>query len=219
MTALLLLAPQTPLLFQGQEFAASSPFLYFADHHEELNLAVCKGRGKFLRQFPSSGTEEMQQHLPDPSSEKTFLRCKLDLSEREKNAPIYALHRDLLKLRNQEPAFRERCSGGIDGAVLGPDAFVLRFFSESGDRLVLINFGVDLHLDPLPEPLLAPPFNRVWRTQWSTEQELYGGNGAPPLEREDNWLIPGRSAVVLEPIDAANAPALPTKNCNKAHNP
>ncbi len=220
MTALLLLAPQTPLLFQGQEFASSSPFLYFADHGKELNLAICKGRGKFLSQFPSAGTEEMQQHLADPSNEKTFRRCKLDFSERERNSSIYAMHRDLLALRRDEPAFRSPGPGGIDGAVLGSDAFVLRFFAESGDdRLLLINLGVDLHLDPAPEPLLAPPWGRAWKPQWSTEQEKYGGNGAAPLEREDGWLVPGRTAVVLEPIDAADAPPLPKKNCNKLHNP
>jgi signal transduction histidine kinase len=53
MTALLLLAPQTPMLFQGQEFAASAPFLYFADHEPELAELVRSGRRKFLAQFPS----------------------------------------------------------------------------------------------------------------------------------------------------------------------
>src|SRR5207237_9192328 len=51
MTALLLLAPGTPMLFQGQEFASSSPFFYFADHHPELAKLVCAGRRKFLAQF------------------------------------------------------------------------------------------------------------------------------------------------------------------------
>ena len=53
MTALLLLAPGTPMLFQGQEFSASAPFLYFADHDPELAEAVRKGRAEFLTQFPS----------------------------------------------------------------------------------------------------------------------------------------------------------------------
>ena len=48
MTTLLLLAPGTPMLFQGQEFAASSPFLFFADHKEELAKLIGKGRAKFL---------------------------------------------------------------------------------------------------------------------------------------------------------------------------
>src|SRR5690606_38790927 len=51
MTALLLLGPQTPMLFQGQEYAASSPFFYFADHNPELARLVAKGRAEFLAQF------------------------------------------------------------------------------------------------------------------------------------------------------------------------
>jgi maltooligosyltrehalose trehalohydrolase len=49
-------------------------------------------------------------------------------------------------------------AGAFDGAVLGSEAFPLRFFSEvSGDRLLLVNLGRDLHLDAAPEPLFAPP--------------------------------------------------------------
>ena len=63
MTALLLLAPGTPMLFQGQEFAASSPFLFFADHHAELARLVRKGRAEFLAQFRSLATAAMQAGL------------------------------------------------------------------------------------------------------------------------------------------------------------
>ena len=58
MTALLLLLPHTPLLFQGQEYAAANPFYYFADHHPELARTVAEGRERFLRQFPSIATDE-----------------------------------------------------------------------------------------------------------------------------------------------------------------
>ncbi len=53
MTALMLLGPGTPMLFQGQEFAASSPFLYFADHNENLAPLIRRGRAEFLSQFSS----------------------------------------------------------------------------------------------------------------------------------------------------------------------
>src|SRR6185436_2563106 len=82
MTALLLLMPQTPMLFQGQEFAASSHFYYFADHAEELGTLVCKGRAKELSQFPSVATPEAQAGLANPCVEKTFELSKLDLSQR-----------------------------------------------------------------------------------------------------------------------------------------
>ena len=201
MTALMLLGPGTPMLFQGQEFCASSPFLYFADHNEELAPLVRRGRMEFLSQFPSIACPEMQSRLPDPSDPRTFERSKLDLSERQRHTEAYALHRDLLRLRRQDPVLRGQRPGGVDGAILGPEAFVVRFFAEDGyDRLLLMNLGRDLYADPAPEPLLAPPEHMCWGILWCSEDPRYGGFGSPPLDTEDNWRIPGEAAIMLYPI-------------------
>jgi len=199
MTALLLLAPQTPMLFMGQEFAASQPFLYFADHHPELARLVRRGRFDFLKQFKTIACAECEAVYDNPESEETFRKCVLDFTEREKNAEIYALHRDLLKLRRDDPAFANP-RAGVDGAVLGDEAFVLRFFAEEGDRLLVVNLGRQLNLHPVPEPLLAPPCGCVWQTIFSTEWTRHGGAGAPPLEDEaGRWWLPGHAATVLAP--------------------
>jgi maltooligosyltrehalose trehalohydrolase len=202
MTAYILLAPGTPMLFMGQEFAASSPFLYFADHETELADLVNDGRKEFLQQFPSLATPEMQDALPRPDDPGTFERCKLDFSERETHAAIYDLHRDLLRLRRDDPVLRLRRPGGVDGAVLGPGAFVLRFFGEGDDRLLLVNLDAELHLDPAPEPLLAPLQGCTWELSWSSEDPRYGGTGTPPVYGEENWRLPGRIAVLLQPAPA-----------------
>lgn len=198
-TALMLLGPATPLLFQGQEFAASSPFLFFTDQSPELAKLIRKGRAEFLSQFPSIATPEGQACLPDPGDAETFARCKLKFSERRSHAAAYSLHRDLLELRREEPAFRAQKKGAVDGAVLGGNAFVLRFFQGGDDRLLIVNLGRDLHLNPAPEPLLAPPEKARWETLWSSEHPSYGGCGTPPLDTRENWKIPGESAVVLRP--------------------
>jgi maltooligosyltrehalose trehalohydrolase len=202
MTALILLAPGTPMLFQGQEFAASTPFLYFADHHQELAELVKQGRFKFLEQFPSLALPEMQASLPDPADPGTFERCRLDWSERARHAEIYQLHRDLLKLRRQDPVFRAQRRRGIDGAVLTANAFVVRYFEEqAGDRLLLLNLGPSLCLDPAPEPLLAAPAGTSWGLLWSSQDVRYGGCGTPAVENEDGcWNIPGEATVVLRPV-------------------
>jgi maltooligosyltrehalose trehalohydrolase len=212
MTAFLLLSPPTPMLFQGQEFASSSPFLYFADHRGELGDKVRQGRAAFLTQFPSIATPEMMATLPDPSDPGTFERCKVDFAERGRHESIYAMHRDLIRLRRRDPVFRAQRPRGVDGAVLGPEAFVLRFFAtpspeEDGgaDRLLLVNLGVDLALDPAPEPLLAPPADTLWRILWSSDDVAYGGPGIAPIETRYNWRIPGHAAVVLEPMSADGA--------------
>lgn len=197
-TALTLLAPGTPMLFQGQEFGASAPFFYFADHEPALAQAVRRGRAEFLRQFRSVAESGIE--VPDPGDPATFERCKLDLSERDRHATVWALHRDLLRLRREQAAFRSQRRGAVDGAVLAPEAFLLRFFDDAGDRLLLVNLGRDLPLAPAPEPLLAPPEAARWRTLWSSEDPRYGGGGTPAIETETGgWHLPGHCAVVLAP--------------------
>lgn len=204
LTALLLLAPETPMLFQGQEFSASNPFLYFADHGDELAELVSKGRKEFLAQFPSIATEDVKSLLAEPADPATFERSKLDLSERDRHTESYSLHSDLLKLRREDPTLVDiQREGGMDGAVLGAEAFVLRFFGADGDdRLLLINLGRDLVLETVPEPLLAPPEGGSWETLWSSESPRYGGLGTPPLETESGWCIPGQAAVLMKPAGA-----------------
>jgi maltooligosyltrehalose trehalohydrolase len=200
LAAVLLLGPATPMLFQGQEFAASSPFLYFADHQAELAGLVRKGRADFLAQFPSIATDEAAGLLADPSDPATFQRCKLDLTERETHAEVYDLHRDLLRLRREDRVFAAQGAGGVDGAVLGDDALVLRFFGPADDdRLLLVNLGADLSLGVMREPLLAPPADTRWRLVWSSEHPRYGGGGAVSLPATGAWTLPGHTALVLGP--------------------
>jgi maltooligosyltrehalose trehalohydrolase len=203
LTALLLLAPGTPMLFMGQEFASSAPFYYFADHEPELAEKVRRGRAEFLAQFRSVATRETRTRLVDPGDPSTFERCKLDFAEREAHREVYELHRDLLRLRREDAVFSAQEPRGVDGAVLSPDAFVLRFFGRhADDRLLVVNLGSDLNLNPAPEPLLAPPAGKVWAKLWSSEDYAYGGTGTPPLETKNGWCIPGRAAVALRPADA-----------------
>lgn len=199
LTALMLLGPGTPMLFQGQEFASSKPFLFFADHKPELAGLVREGRAEFLAQWRSLRLPEVQAILADPSSRETFERCKLDFSEVQRNAELYALHRDLLRLRREDPIISLQGRYGLDGAVLSLQCFVIRFFSESHveDRLLFVNLGVEQELAPGPEPLLAPAQNRSWSIIWSTEDPRYKGSGTAPVETEDSWRIPGEAAVLL----------------------
>jgi maltooligosyltrehalose trehalohydrolase len=207
LTALLLLGPGTPLLFQGQEFGSQSPFLYFADHSRDLMVAVRKGRRAFLAQFRSLALPEWDRGFPDAGDRTTFTRCQLDHRQREVHQEAYSLHADLLALRREDPVFHAQGAHGLDGAVVGDTAFVLRYFAkDGGDRLLVVNLGVDLHLDPAPEPLLAPPPGRRWRTLWSSEDVRYGGTGTFPLDSQDNWRLPGEAAVALAPREGHDDP-------------
>jgi maltooligosyltrehalose trehalohydrolase len=205
LTALTLLAPSTPMLFQGQEFAASAPFLYFADHPPELRTLVNQGRRKFLQQFRSIASAESQPVIPEAHDPATFRRCKLDFSEREKHEGLYRMHRDLLHLRRSDETLQN--PEEFDGAVLSDDAFVLRYFSSAtGDRLLLVNLGADLAFAPVPEPLLAPPEARGWQMTWSSESPAYDGGGTPDIETTAGWLLPARSTVLLRPHENPRLP-------------
>ena len=202
LTAWLLLGPATPMLFQGQEFASTSPFLYFADHNPELAAAIRAGRVEFLGQFPSLTDDGVVTRLAAPDDEATFTRSRLDLSERERNAAAYALHCDLLALRRTDPVLARAGTYRPEGATLGTGALLLRYLDAThGDRLLVVNLDCDLDFTPAREPLLAPPFGARWRQVWNSEAPQYGGQGVAPLDPDGPWLIPGSSALffVSEP--------------------
>jgi maltooligosyltrehalose trehalohydrolase len=195
-TALTFLGPATPLLFQGQEFSSSAPFLYFVDHKEELQQAIREGRRAFLKQFPSLADGGVDDALPSPTDESTFLRSKLDFAERQTHAESYALHRDLIALRRADPVLAAEGGPRVDGAILAADAFVLRYFGgDRGDRLLVINLGYAYDLAPAPEPLLAPPAPGGWTLLWSSDSPRYGGPGMPAVTTDADWRIPGQSAL------------------------
>lgn len=195
-SAYMLLAPGTPMLFQGQEFASSKPFYFFADHHAELRPLVHTGRIQFLSQFPSLA-QQSRGFFADPGDRATFENSKLDFGERQTHSGIYRMHKDLIRLRRENEALRAL---SIDGAVLGEHAFVLRYFPANGsDRILLVNLGGDLDLDIAPEPLLAPPASSLWTVEWSSEDPVYDGLGAAAPDGPRGWRLPAESAILMKP--------------------
>jgi maltooligosyltrehalose trehalohydrolase len=199
MTALLLLGPQIPMLFQGQETGSRKPFRYFVDHDDELNTLVRHGRAEFLAQFERLATPEAQAALPDPSAPATFESCILDERERDLDAPIVRLHRDLIALRRNYPGFTDQSDGARRGAVLSDHAFCIRWWHAAGERMLLVNLGPTVRQSILPESLLAPPERSGWRVVWSSEHPTYGGSGTPEPFTRTRLYIPAHSAVLLEP--------------------
>ena len=201
MTSLLLLGPQLPLLFQGQEFASSSPFYFFAGHTQKFKAPTAEGRRKFLSQFESIANVNGPL-VPDPYTEEAFRRSKIDIEEHRKNAGIYALHRDLLSLRREDPVILGEKRKAIDGAVVGRDLFVIRYFGsiDDDDRLLIFNMGSDAVLNPVPEPLMAPSGRHTWKMKWYSEAPVYGGSGVPTVLRENAWWkIAGNCAFLMVP--------------------
>ena len=199
--ALLLLSPYVPLLFMGEEYGETNPFLYFVSHGDpELTRAVRDGR---RREFESFGWGD---GVPDPADEATFARSKLDRSliSRPRHAQLHALHRALLAMRNEEPALRPdgaTCTvthgdGWISLLREGATAPRHRRASDPrrSDRAFLALFNCSDRAATVPLP-----GRRSWRLCLTTDDPCFGGEGRVAAtvsgERVD---VPAWTAILYE---------------------
>ena len=102
-SALLLLSPEVPLLFMGQEWAAAEPFLFFTNHHDQLGRLVTEGRRKEFARFSAFADTANHDAIPDPQKIETFRRSKLDWDVRQgpEHARCLQWYRTLLQIRRQ----------------------------------------------------------------------------------------------------------------------
>jgi maltooligosyltrehalose trehalohydrolase len=146
--ALTILSPFVPMLFQGEEWGAQTPFLYFTDHQNaELGRAVTEGRTREFASFEWAG------EVPDPQAEETFERSKLDWSEltRSPHADLLDWHRRLIALR----ATRSHALGRAKPKVrVDEKAQWLRF--EHAGLTAVFNFGETTRRIPLPSGSWEP---------------------------------------------------------------
>jgi maltooligosyltrehalose trehalohydrolase len=154
-TATLLLAPAVPMLFQGEEFDATTPFLYFCDFHGDLATAVREGRRKEFAAFARFGDPQSRSRIPDPNADETFLASKLDWGEATLADPLAALehHRLLLSIRKRNIVAHipGRAHGGTF-ATIGERGLAVDWVLGDGARLHLrANFG-DERLDGVARP-------------------------------------------------------------------
>jgi malto-oligosyltrehalose trehalohydrolase len=148
--ALLLLSPQIPLLFMGEEDASRTPFLFFTDHHGELAEAVRQGRRKEFAGFGGFADSAQRDRIPDPNSETTFL-ASIPKAQADQAATRYALMQNLLAIR------RGKIVPGLDGArglaarAIGPAAVVAAWRMGDGATLAIaINLDGEEIAAPMP---------------------------------------------------------------------
>jgi maltooligosyltrehalose trehalohydrolase len=143
--ALVLTSPFIPLLFQGEEWGATTPFLYFTDHQDpKLGEMVRQGR---LREFTAHGWNK--EEIPNPQARKTFARCKLNWSEHLKpsHADLLDWHRRLIALRQTEPSLRD---GRMDCVQTRHDESERWLVVERGPFVVACNLGDSPKAIPRP---------------------------------------------------------------------
>ncbi|MEX2535623.1 MAG: malto-oligosyltrehalose trehalohydrolase [Trueperaceae bacterium] len=174
-SALLLFAPQIPMLFMGQEWAAGSPFLFFTDHQGELAEAVSEGRRKEFEDF------DFGDEVLDPQDPEAFRRSVLDWDELEgeHHAAILRMYRDLLALRRS-------LSGKAEVQEVQAAGLSLR----RGNHLMLIAFEGDAQLS-VPSGVKAI---------WSSEDRSYAADPLPPVV-DTATVSFGRAAALLLELD------------------
>jgi malto-oligosyltrehalose trehalohydrolase len=143
--AIVLLSPQVPLLFMGEEWATLRPFLFFCDFAPQLAEAVRQGRRREFAQFPEFAEAAAQDRLPDPTAETSLLASRLDRAERERepHAEWLRRYRSLLALRARAiaPRLRGMAPGG-EFRLLGPAALRVDWRLGDGSTLrLLANFA------------------------------------------------------------------------------
>jgi maltooligosyltrehalose trehalohydrolase len=202
-SALLLLSPYTPLLWMGQEWAATTPFQYFTDHPEELGKLVTEGRRKEFGKFSAFGDPAVRERIPDPQAPSTFENSRLrwDEAEGPPHAGVRTLYRELLALRRTHPALVRRDRDRFAVAALGEHALALRRTGEDGRALLLVvsfEGPLSVDLDAIKETRSS---GAPWDLLLSSEEARFGGDAEGELVRlspQGHLEMGGAGAVVLE---------------------
>lgn len=185
--AVLLLSPSPPLLFMGEEFAAPSPFLFFCDFGPELASKVREGRRCEFERFAQFNSLDAQARIPDPLSDETFVRSKLDWSLLQSNSHISWLlfYRELLDCRRREilPLIKEILPGKANFEILAAKAVSVVWPLKGGGELSLVaNFDtVRLNMSKLLQGTLL-------YTTIEGSPDYFHNRSMPPLSVA--WFLP-----------------------------
>jgi maltooligosyltrehalose trehalohydrolase len=199
-STLLLFLPEPALLFMGQEFAATTPFLFFTDHNEQLGKLVTEGRRREFSGFRAFSDPLLLNSIPDPQDPWTFMSSKLKLDERDRNAGIYAVYRALLELRNTDSVLRSPRRDRTEAKELGAQMLSVRRSAESGERILIANFGSASNV-PVAE-ITGDKGTGVVSLEliFCSTDERYGGIGYRPESTDQDGRpairVPARSAVI-----------------------
>jgi maltooligosyltrehalose trehalohydrolase len=201
-TALLLFSPETPMLFMGQEFAASTPFLFFTDFDPDLGRLVTEGRRAEFAGFRAFADPDLRDAIPDPQADVTFRASKLDLGERKRNAPTYRLYQELLALRRGDPVLSRGERAATHAFAAGTQTVVVHRWLGTARRVLVANFGAAASLTLANTPGLAAMAGADWRLLLSTADRQFGGSGGEAglcgSERDRRLRVPARSAAIFK---------------------
>ncbi len=180
-SALLLLAPQTPLLFMGQEWAASSPFLFFTDHEPDLGRRVREGRLREFRSYRAFQQSDALDRVPDPQDAATFLASRLVWSERDRepHASTLRLYGALICVRRNELGLASTNLSTFRASMLDESSVLLNYENDEAQMLIVFRLRGDgdsiVNVPVLPGVDIA----RTWGILLSTEDRAFATEPRP----------------------------------------
>jgi maltooligosyltrehalose trehalohydrolase len=180
----------------GQEFAASSPFLYFTDHPEALGRLVTEGRRNEFAGFRAFHDDRMRTTIPDPQAQSTFLRSKLDLNDRTVNAGVLKLYKTLISMRRNDPVLRSNDRARTSAHAITAEVVLVHRWANDEHRLMIANFGSAIDLS-----LAGNGWNldEAELTLTTSDRDFFGTPGIPSLHRSEDGAkvrMPGRAAAI-----------------------
>ncbi len=176
-SALLCLAPYTPLIFMGQEWATAAPFQFFTDHEDEIGGRVTEGRREEFSGFALFRDPKVRQTIPDPQSQATFLRSKICWEElnQEPHAGTLRLYRELLRLRRMVPALQDRRRENWQVSEVADGIVQIVFGNAGSDQCAVIVDLIGGHESP------STMNGGKWQLLLSTNEARFGGDKASPF--------------------------------------
>lgn len=188
--AAVLLSPYIPLLFMGEEYGETAPFLYFVSHSDpNIIQGVREGR---KAEFSAFFTDSNQQ-TPDPQAVETFERSRLhwEMRHQGKHQQLWSFYQKLLQLRREIPALTNLDRNHLKAAVIKTEKVLqLQRWCQNNQILAWLNFS------PEPEEIAATLPPGSWKQLLDSAASTWGGNGSP---LPDKLAAPAQKTIVLNP--------------------
>ncbi|MEM7726607.1 MAG: malto-oligosyltrehalose trehalohydrolase [Cyanobacteria bacterium P01_A01_bin.45] len=189
--AAVLLSPYVPMLFMGEEYGESAPFLYFVSHSDSgLVEAVRKGRKEEFADFHTEG------EAPDPQAESTFEQSYLnwELSKQGKHQTLWQFYQKLLQIRQEIPALKRLDNRKIQASVIQSEVIQLQRCDDNSKALCWLNFAEE------PVKIMEYTYTEEWHKVLDSTDSKWGGGGSKMPEKlfgkQDDMILQPHSVTV-----------------------
>ncbi len=202
-SAVMLLLPYTPMIFMGQEFAASTGFYYFTDHGTELGEAIRVGRHAEFAAHEHP--EEQHRRFPDPQDPRMFDESKLKLEERDTGAGAgtLALYSELLRVRKDDAVLSRQDRHDMRAYAASETLVIVHLWHGREHRLIVANFGIALDGTPANAHVTAALSALEWTVVLSTDDTTFGGGGGAVRFDADLISMPANTVAWLSAQEPA----------------